>query len=87
MKKNLIEIKQVIIDLIVQMISSADCPIDGNQSLQSLGFDSLRLMSLVVSAEDKLCINLKDIYLTAAHLKTIESLVNAFFQSQDISAV
>lgn len=84
MKKSSIEIRKLVVDLIIEMIPGTGNSIEGDQSLQSLGFDSLRLMSLVVAAEDRLGIYLKDIYLTGPNLKTIDSLVGAFTQSQDM---
>lgn len=78
------QIQHVVMTLISEMSSvkpSGELTVD--QSLQDLGFDSLRLMDLVVSAEDKIGVQLKDTYLTGTHLKTVDSLVSAFIGSSN----
>lgn len=80
MKKTQGEIRTLIIELISKLTLGTSGLLQGDESLQDLGFDSLRLMDLVVSAEDELGFQLKDNYLSAEHLKTINSLVAAFSQ-------
>jgi acyl carrier protein len=76
MKMTPAEITSIVVQLIQEMTSlKSEGSLSLEQNLSQLGFDSLRLMNLVVAAEDKIGVQLNDTYLTAAHLKTIGTLV------------
>ena len=62
---------------IIAMLSNVDYDeITSKDELRSLGFDSLRMVELIITLEDSLNVRLDDTKLSMNDIKTVESLIN-----------